>query len=258
MDTGIDIDHPALGGNGVNGATPFPSLRVTHGWDFVGNLFNADSTSPSYNPVPAPGPNPDDCQAHGTHVAGIVGANGGPGGIKGVAPGVTFGAYRVFGCVGSTTADIMISAMERALADGLHVLNMSIGSSFQWPQYPTAQASDRLVNKGMVVVASIGNSGANGLYSAGAPGVGKKVIGVASFDNTHSTLSTFTVSPDNLPIGYGPATGSPLPPTSGMAPMARTGTATTGNDACNAVAPAAGSLSGKVALIRRGACGFHE
>ena len=52
----------------------------------------------------------------------------------------------------------MIAAMERALADDMQILNMSIGSSFQWPQYPTAAAADRLVNKGMVVVASIGNS----------------------------------------------------------------------------------------------------
>ena len=65
---------------------------------------------------------------------------------------------------------------------------MSIGSAFQWPQYPTAVAASRLVKKGMVVVASIGNSGANGLYSAGAPGLGKDVIGVASFDNTHVLL----------------------------------------------------------------------
>lgn len=40
--------------------------------------------------------------------------------------------------------------------------------------------------------------------------------------------------------------------------MRRTGTATTANDACNAVAPAVGSLTGTVALIRRGTCGFHE
>jgi subtilisin family serine protease len=252
MDTGVDIDHPDFGGSGTNGSTPFPTARVTHGHDFVGNAFNADPTSASYNPNPVPDDNPDDCQGHGTHVAGIVGANGA---VKGVAPGVTFGAYRVFGCEGSTTADVMISAMERALADGMHVLNMSIGSSFQWPQYPTAQASDRLVNKGMVVVASIGNSGTSGLYAAGAPGVGKKVIGVASFDNTAVTLSQFTVSPDNTPIGYAPATGSPLPPTSGSSPMARTGTATSAADACTALP--AGSLAGQVALIRRGTCGFH-
>lgn len=34
---------------------------------------------------------------------------------------MTFGAYRVFGCAGSTLADIMIVAMERALADGMQV-----------------------------------------------------------------------------------------------------------------------------------------
>src|SRR5690606_31428828 len=114
---------------------------------------NADDTSPTYNPVPSPDPNPDDCNGHGTHVAGIVGANGT---VKGVAPEVTFGAYRVFGCDGSTTSDIMLAAMERAYKDGMQVLNMSIGSPYQWPQYPTAEAASRLVRKGMVVVASIG------------------------------------------------------------------------------------------------------
>ena len=72
-----------------------------------------------------------------------------------------------------------------------------------WPQYPTAAGADRLVNKGMVVVASIGNSGADGVYSAGRPGVGRKVIGVASLDNSQLLeLRTFTVSPDDMAIGY--------------------------------------------------------
>ena len=59
----------------------------------------------------------------------------------------------------------------------------------------------------MVVVASIGNSGANGLYAAGAPGLGKDVIGVASYDNTHVLLPAFTISPDNTKIGRTGATG---------------------------------------------------
>ena len=245
MDTGVDIDHPDLGGGGVNGATAFPSARITHGYDFVGNAFTGGN-------APVPGPRPDDCNGHGTHVAGIIGANGT---VKGVAPGVTFGAYRVFGCAGSTNADIMLAAMEMALADGMHVLNMSIGASRQWPQYPTAQASDRLVNKGMVVVASIGNSGPggnppDGLYAAGAPGVGKKVIGVASYDNAQLS---FNVS--GTAYGYNTASGVPAAPTSGTATLSRTGTTTTANDAC--VALPAGSLSGTVALIRRGTCGFY-
>jgi subtilisin family serine protease len=246
MDTGIDYDHPDLGG------CFGPGCRVAYGWDFVGDDFNADPGSPSYNPVATPDPDPDDCGGHGTHVAGIVGANGT---VVGVAPDVTFGAYRVFGCEGSTTADIMIAAMERALADGMQVLNMSIGSAFQWPQYPTAEAADRLVNKKMVVVASIGNSGTSGLYSAGAPGLGKKVIGTASFDNSHVALNTFTVTPAGLTIGYGNATAAPPAPTSGSLPLAKSGTPTSTADACSPFTP--GQFAGQAVLVRRGTCSFH-
>ncbi|MFN6971824.1 MAG: S8 family serine peptidase, partial [Rheinheimera sp.] len=243
MDTGIDIDHPDFGGSGVNGSTSFPTARVQFGYDFVGDAFNADSTSATYNPVTTPDNNPDDCGGHGTHVAGIVGANGT---VKGVAPAVTFGAYRVFGCNGSTTADVMIAAMEQAYADGMHVLNMSIGSAFQWPQYPTAQAADRLVSKGMVVVASIGNSGASGLYSAGAPGLGKDVIGVASFDNSHVLQSVATVNGED--VGYAPMTFSPPIPTTGGGAVVNVGLA------CSALPE--NSLTGKIALAERGVCAF--
>jgi minor extracellular serine protease Vpr len=105
------------------------------------------------------------------------------------------------------------------------------------------------------VVASIGNSGTNGVYAASAPGVGDKVIGVGSFDNSHSNLATFTISPDNKVIGYIPASGAPPPPTSGTGPMERTGTPTSTADACSALP--AGSLVGKIALIRRGTCSFY-
>lgn len=250
MDTGIDIDHPDFGGNGSNHSTPFPTGRVITGWDFVGDAYDAGT-----NPNPVPDANPDDCAGHGTHVAGIIGANGA---VKGVAPGVKFGAYRVFGCAGSTSDDVMIAAMERALADKMQVLNMSIGEAFTWPDSPTAKAATRLVNKGMVVVASIGNSGANGLYSAGAPGLGDKVIGVASFDNIAVRQSAFSLGPDGTLVGFSTATAAPAPPTSGTFAMARTGTTSTTNDACNAVAPAPGSLTGQVVLIRRGTCSFYE
>jgi minor extracellular serine protease Vpr len=246
MDTGIDIDHPDFGGNGSNGSTAFPTARIAYGYDFVGDAFNADSTSPSYNPVPVPDNNPDDCGGHGTHVAGIVGASGT---VVGVAPDVTFGAYRVFGCNGSTTADIMIAAMERAYADGMHILNMSIGSAFQWPQYPTAQAADRLVEKGMVVVASIGNSGASGLYSAGAPGLGEHVIGVASFDNIATTSDVLEVNGQN--IAYNTMSFSVPAPTAGSEDLVFIGRA------CNSD-PLLASPAGKAALAERGACAFAE
>jgi minor extracellular serine protease Vpr len=259
MDTGVDVDHPDLGGDGTPDGGPFPNSRILKGYDLVGDDYNADSTSASFQPIPHPDANPDDCNGHGTHVAGIVGANGA---VKGVAPGVTFGAYRVFGCEGSTTDDVMIAAMERILADGMNVLNMSIGDAFNnWPGSPTAAASDALVDAGIVVVASIGNSQAPpntmGLYAAGAPGVGSKVIGTASYDNSHVALNTFTVTPAGLTIGYGNAAAAPPAPLSGSLPLAKTGTPTTTNDACTVAGPLP-NLTGKAVLIRRGTCGFYE
>lgn len=251
IDTGVDYDHPALGGDGTirNNSAMFPNARVIAGWDFVGDAF-ANSAS-----TPVPDAFPDDCGGHGSHVAGIIGANGT---VLGVAPNVSIGAYRVFGCSGTTSADIMIDAMERALDDGMQVVNMSIGAAFQWPQYPTATASNRLVNKGVVVVASIGNSGTSGLWAASAPGVGLKVIGVAAFMNTFVNQAAITVSPDNKALGYSPGSGTPAPPPppdAGSFPVARVGTQLSTNAGCS-VLPA-GSLAGSVALIRRGACSFY-
>jgi minor extracellular serine protease Vpr len=247
MDTGIDYDNPDLGG------CFGPGCRVEGGWDFVGDAYNNDSTSATYNPVPTPDANPDDCNGHGTHVAGIIGANGV---VRGVAPGVTFRAYRVFGCSGSTSSDIMLAAMERIGKDGANVLNMSIGSALQWPEYPTAQAASRLVEKkGIVVVASAGNEGALGLYGSAAPSLGDKVIAVASYDNVGVHALAFTVSPDNKAFGYFQGTGAPTAPVSGSFPLARTGTTASTADACTALP--AGSLSGKIALIRRGTCSFY-
>jgi len=254
MDTGIDLDHPDLGGDGVAGA-PFTNSRVVSQWDFVGDDYNADPSTTAYSPTPVPDPIADDCNGHGTHVSGIVGAKGA---VTGVAPGVSFGAYRVFGCEGSTTDEVMIAAMERALDDDMDVLNMSIGDAFNtWHQSPTGQASTNLVKKGMVVVASIGNSGANGVYSGGVPGMGDKVIGVASFDNSHVALTTFTVDPAGLTIGYGNAAAAPPAPTTGSLPLAKTGTPATTNDACSVAGPLP-DLTGKAVLIRRGTCGFYE
>lgn len=256
IDSGIAYNHPDLGG------CFGPGCRVAYGYDFVGDHYAAGVAPaiPDNDPDDCAGPQnliPGVAQAagHGTHVAGIVGASGdvAQAGARGVAPGVTFGAYRVFGCSGSTSSDIILAAMERAYADGMDVVNMSIGSGHQWPQYPTAVAADSLVERGVVVVASIGNSGTSGLYAAGAPGVGAKVIGVASVNNTHSNSQYFTV-----PAGaiiYNPATGAPAPPTSGTAALARTGTAASTADACTALP--AGSLADHVALIRRGTCAFH-
>lgn len=243
MDTGIDLEHPAF------------KNRVVAGYDFVGDAFGTGG-----NFTPKPDDNPDDCGGHGTHVAGIVGGADAAAKFKGVAPDVTFGAYKVFGCDGSTSSDIMIAAMERAYKDGMHILNMSIGASYQWPEYPSAKVASRLVKQGMVVTVSAGNSGTNGQWATGAPSLGENVIATASVDNTRIDLSSFTLS-DGSKVGFYAATGSPVPTkgTTFQVTKKPGSTPTTTNDGCTASGGfAAGSLTGKAALIRRGSCTFYE
>ena len=273
MDSGLDYTLPEFGG------CFGPGCKVRGGFDLVGDTYNATETSPAFQPVPHPDPNPLPCNpddadhaevlgagtsdaAHGTHVAGIAAADGrghtADGQVVGVAPGAQLLAYKVFGCNGGTDSDVMIHAMELALADHADVLNMSIGAAFtNWPQYPTAVAADNLADAGVTVVASIGNSGANGgqLWSAGAPGVGRNVIGVASFDNTKATLPAFDIG--GTMYTYNRAAGSlATVPQSGSAELVASGTPATANAGC--VAPLSTALAGKIALIRRGTCGFYN
>jgi minor extracellular serine protease Vpr len=281
MDSGLDYTLPEFGSCAQVGG----ACRVAGGWDFVGDDYDAATNNSTFQPMPHPDPDPAPCDpnvadaralqpgagtssaAHGTHVAGIVGADGraNPADlVTGVAPAATLYAYRVFGCNGSTDADIMAAAMQRAAADKVHVLNMSIGAALNnFPNYPTAVSADNLADAGVVVVASIGNSGDTGLFSAGAPGVANKVIGVASVDNVRTHLPYFTPSPDGRHVGFNLATAAPEPPTSGSLPLVQTGNPTAANDACPS-APAlvkdytAGTFTGRAVLIRRGACGFYN
>src|SRR5947207_4723653 len=224
MDSGLDYTLPEFGG------CFGPGCKVRGGFDLVGDAYNA-TPGPAFDPVPQPDANPLPCDpdfadraevlgagasdaAHGTHVARIAAADGrghtADGQVVGVAPGAQLLAYKGFGCNGGTDSDVMVHAMELALADHADILNMSIGAAFtNWPKYPTAVAADNLANAGVTVVASIGNSGVNSgqLWSAGAPGVGRNVIGVASFDNRKATLPAFKVG--TALHTYNRASGSP-------------------------------------------------
>jgi minor extracellular serine protease Vpr len=280
IDSGVDFTLPELGG------CFGPQCKVRGGFDLVGDAYNTTTTSPAYHPAQNPDPDPEPCDpnvadqaevngagtsnaAHGTHVAGIAAADGRghDGEVTGVAPGARLLAYRVFGCNGSTDSDVLIHAMEMAFADHADVVNMSIGSAFDnWPQSPTAVAADNLVAAGVTVVTSTGNSGGNGqqLWSVGSPGVGRNVIAVGSFDNTKATLPAFRMGSTMYP--YVRAAGSlATVPDSGGGEVVATGTPATVGDGCGASTPAPGSLTGKIAFIRRGSaappaptCGFYN
>ncbi|WP_296138029.1 S8 family serine peptidase [uncultured Tessaracoccus sp.] len=249
IDSGIDYNHPDFGGAGVNDErTGFPGPRVRFGHDFVGDDYDSGSEDEART-VPRPDAFPDDCGGHGSHVAGIVGARGT---VTGVAPEVTFGAYRVFGCDGSSSSDIIVEAMERAYADGMDVVNMSLGASYAtWPSYPTAVAADRLVARGVAVVVSQGNEGAGGTFSGGAPAVAHGVISVGSVDNS-AYLADFVTTAGGTDAPFSPSSGSPEWPTGARLTLV----AADPVDGCDGVAPASGD--GQVLLVQRGTCTFHD
>lgn len=211
IDTGVDYFHANFGGSGDpadfandDGTTiaggSFPTAKVVGGTDFVGDAYNASSDDPAVN-TPAPDPDPKDCNGHGSHVGGTAAGFGvlstgatyagayngstlssntfriGPG----VAPEADILAYRVFGCGGSASEEVIVDAIDQAVLDGADVINMSLGSPFGRTDEPSAEASDNAAEDGVVVVASAGNNGPSG-YITGAPAIASRALSVAALD----------------------------------------------------------------------------
>ncbi|KAF8928654.1 hypothetical protein BGZ52_003061, partial [Haplosporangium bisporale] len=189
IDTGLDYNHPAFAAAGANAgcfARNGKNCRVAHGWDFVGDDYDGTNT-------PKPDADPMDCFGHGTHVAGIIGGNAlnikvspkPPQPFVGVAPEVTFGAYRVFGCKGTAGNDIIMSAMELAFNDGMDVINMSLGGGSDFKYNAEAVLAEKLIARGMALAAAAGNDGENGVWMVSDTGLGDSSSSVASFDNAY-------------------------------------------------------------------------
>uniref|UniRef100_UPI0025BB5172 S8 family serine peptidase n=1 Tax=Halovivax sp. TaxID=1935978 RepID=UPI0025BB5172 len=268
VDTGIDYNHPDLGGDGDPDVVieadaddrSFDHPRISHGWDYVGDDFDASDPDAER----APDPDPMDPHGHGTHVAGIAGANAASDdGVTGVAPEVGLGAYKVFGLEGPTTADIIVEAMEDAYEDGMDVVNMSLGASLQWGQaYPTTATSNELAAQGVVVVNSAGNDGGLGAWSLSAPANAHDIISVASAENTHLEALAFEVDHLDEPVPYLELSGAELPPAAGESdPLALPAESEEGGEVgyfgCQPE-DFEDFPEGHVALIERGHCPFAD
>lgn len=217
IDTGIDYTHADFGGPGTvaawnaahaNSSGPWtPTAKVVGGYDFVGDDYDANpKDTDTYQPVPHPDGNPLGCDAHGTHVAGIVGGYGenadgstftgdygkltsddlysmkvGPG----MAPLASLYALKVFGCTGST--DVVIPALDWALdpngdgdfSDHLDIVNLSLGSDFAPADDPENAVVDTIAEHGVLPVIAMGNAG-DITDAGGSPGNATRSVAVAS------------------------------------------------------------------------------
>jgi subtilisin family serine protease len=121
------------------------------------------------------------CDGHGTHVAGIIGANpNNPYGFSGVAYEASINAYRIFGCTSATSEAIMIAALLRADKDGNDVINMSVTGNDAWGQSASALVASRIAGSGKIVVFSAGNDGEIGGWYTSGPASGLNVISVGN------------------------------------------------------------------------------
>ena len=98
-------------------------------------------------------------EGHGTHVAGIIAAHGQhPNGMRGLAPDVKLRSYRVFGQGQGQASNYAIAkAIDRAIADGCDLINLSLGGSAD--DEATRAAIEDANAQGVVVIAAAGNDG---------------------------------------------------------------------------------------------------
>lgn len=258
IDSGIDYNHPALGG-GFG-----PNYRIQYGEDLVGDDFDPTKTN---NSLPAPGSPPlDRCgrdyrkaNGHGTHVTGIIAGNDTEKGFIGVAPNAIINAWRVFGCDGGTSSDIIMKAMIEAEKANCDVINMSLGNDAPWSEQPHAAFAQKLASQGISVVVSNGNDGEGGAFTVTDPAGAHDVLSVAAVSNANFLGSLFSLETSSRKK-FGPFSYQ-------VAPEAETeipdGDVVLGGSpetfsACESDHLGDKDLKGKLALVHEGPCTITE
>ncbi len=162
VDTGIDPDHPDFEG------------RIVAIEDFTGG----DSGGRDGN-------------GHGTHVASTIAGSGAASGGKyiGVAPEAELLAAKVLRDNGSGMTSDVMAGVEWAVAQGAHVINLSLGADTSCDGTDGMSAiCDAAVDAGAVVCVAAGNAGP-GAGTVGSPGCAFKVITVGATTDQDAVTS---------------------------------------------------------------------
>jgi subtilisin family serine protease len=193
LDDGIDQTHPFFNPTGFAYPPGFPKgdTAYTTPKVIVARAFPSPSTSWKY----AARPFDPVYSEHGTHVAGIAAgdyqtpATGEPGNllVSGIAPRAYLGNYKVltvptkdYGLDGN--APEIAKAIDQAVADGMNVINLSLGEVEIEPSRDVVvRALENAAAAGVVSVVAAGNEGdTTGHGSIGSPATTPDAIAVAA------------------------------------------------------------------------------
>lgn len=171
IDTGIDIHHADLQKN------------YKGGYDLVDLDDEPDETRATEG-LPT---------LHGTHVSGIIAADGE---LKGVAPDADIYAYRALGPGGVGTSIHVIAAIEEAIKDGMDIINLSLGNTINGPDYPTSKAvNEAKATFDVAVVVANGNAGPKS-WTVGAPATAVHALSVGAYESESFTPYLYERSHD--------------------------------------------------------------
>jgi subtilisin family serine protease len=236
IDDGIDQAHPYFDPSGFSYPPGFPKGNTAYTTPkvIVARAFPSPSTHWKYAASPFDPINSD----HATHVAGIaagdVDTRTDEGGaiVSGIAPRAYLGNYKAltvptsgFGLDGNSPE--IAKAIDQAVADGMNVINLSIGEPEVEPRRDiVVRALDNAAAAGVVPVVAAGNDFDTGGYgSVGSPAnapaaitVGASTLGgsgtradvAAGFSSSGPTPVSLLPKPDVMAPGV--AVLSSIPP----------------------------------------------
>jgi subtilisin family serine protease len=164
-------------GSGVHAYIIDTGILLAH-TQFTGRMGNG------YDAVTSGG-NANDCNGHGTHVAGTVGGT-----TYGVAKQVTLHPVRVLSCSGSGTNSGVIAGMDWVANNRVlpAVANMSLGGG---ASTATDDAVNRMHNRGVTVVVAAGNDNQNACNYSPARAANAITVGSTTNTDARSSFSNY-------------------------------------------------------------------
>ena len=212
-----------------------------------------------------------DENSHGTHVAGTIAALNNSVGVVGVAPSGKLRLHiaKVFDASGSASSVTVARAMMSCWQAGAHVVSMSLGGDEASPI--ETRISALLAKKGLLLIAAAGNDGNTATsYPAGFA----DVVSVAAIDENRALANFSQVNADVELAAPGVGVMSTVPAFSQVgaslgvggqsyAALGMEGSSLVGAEGMLAdfglgKVASAGSMSGKVCLIKRGEISFAQ